>query len=252
MRWGLAGGCSSCRVGVFGHPSRPPPVDVEDGQEGPLAAHPRVQGCGGPSSGGAPGGTRRVPRCDWGSDHRLQLTPGEKIAGASARHSCQTRIPTGASDPKPGRSKHCVSIPGVPPGSSSSLGQARASTRPGAGTQANASVVKGRMSWGNGVMRTRESRQRGDPGSSLGEKRREAPWSREPQGGGRLAAKTPQVVRREGAARLCGELAFPAKGNNDCLVQTVPLLGKCAQPFCLDATARCCRLSSRAPSYFTL
>lgn len=118
MRWGLAGGCSSCRVSVDGHPSRPPPVDVEDGQEGPLAAHPRVEGCRGPSSGGAPGGTRRVPRCDWGGDHSLQLTLGEKIAGASARHSCQTRIPTGASEPKPGRSKHCVSVPGVPPGSS--------------------------------------------------------------------------------------------------------------------------------------
>ena len=141
--------------------------------------------------------------------------------------------------------------PRVPPGSSSSLGQVRASRRPGAGTQANASMVKGRTPWGNGVMRTRESRRRGDPGPSLGEKHREAPWCRELRGGGRLAAKTPQVVRREGAAWLCGELAFPAKGNNDCLVQTVPLLGKCAQPFCLDATARCCRLSSRAPSYFT-
>lgn len=45
---------------------------------------------------------------------------------------------------------------------------------------------------------------------------------------------------------------FSAKGNNDCLVQTIPLLGKCILPFCLDATTRCCLLSSRAPSYFTL
>lgn len=62
-----------------------------------------------------------------------------------------------------------------------------------------------------------------------------------------LAAEEPQVVGRRGLLSCAEKCPSPAKANNDCLVQTIPLFGKCAHPFCLGATAGCCRLSLGLP-----